>query len=126
MPLESLSGSKAATGRALENPSRRRIATYFLLVVGAIVFAMPLMVMIFTSFKSFGEINTFPPTIIPKGWLPRLAEAWTYPNTDFPRWTLNTLPIFVFTLPGVVLNSSLCAMALPAFGSRVAISGSPW
>jgi multiple sugar transport system permease protein len=84
--------------------------TYTLLVVGAAVFAMPLIIMVTTSFKSHTEINSFPPTIIPDAWLPQnYPDAWNYRNTDFARWTFNTLTILVLTLPGVLLSSSLCA-----------------
>ena len=84
--------------------------TYTLLVVGAAVFALPLIIMVTTSFKSHTEINSFPPTIIPDAWLPQnYSDAWNYRNTDFTRWTLNTLTILVLTLPGVLLSSSLCA-----------------
>jgi multiple sugar transport system permease protein len=87
-----------------------RALTYTLLVVGAAVFAMPLVVMVTTSFKSYTEINSFPPTIMPNQWLPQnYPDAWSYQNTNFPKWTLNTLIILGFTLPGVLLTSSLCA-----------------
>ena len=78
---------------APRKPFKASVAlTYTLLVVGAAVFAMPLIIMITTSFKSHTEINSFPPTIIPDAWLPQnYPDAWNYPNTDFPRWTLNTL-----------------------------------
>jgi multiple sugar transport system permease protein len=89
-------------------PDQGRVATYVLLVVGAIAFTMPLIIMVSTSFKSFGEINTYPPTFLPRELVPgNYAEAWNYPNTDFTRWTLNTLLIVVATLPGVLLSSSL-------------------
>jgi multiple sugar transport system permease protein len=96
---------------APRKPFKASVAlTYTLLVVGAAVFAMPLIIMLTTSFKSHTEINSFPPTIIPNTWLPQnYANAWNYQHTDFPRWTLNTLTILVFTLPGVILSSSLCA-----------------
>jgi multiple sugar transport system permease protein len=108
LPSGSYGGRRQRVGVPLLHPASGRIATYFLLVVGAIVFTMPLLVMVFTSFKSFGEINTYPPTFLPNEWVfGNYGEAWTYPNTDFPRWTLNTLLILAFTLPGVVLSSSL-------------------
>lgn len=89
-------------------PGSGRAAVYLLLVVGAIAFTMPLIIMVLTSFKSFGEINTYPPTFLPNEWVAsNYSEAWSYPNTDFPRWTLNTLIIVAATLPGVVLSSSL-------------------
>ena len=89
-------------------PSRGRGAVYLLLLIGAVTFTLPLIVMVFTSFKSFGEINTYPPSFVPREWVfGNYAEAWTYPNTDFTRWTLNTLILVGATLPGVLLSSSL-------------------
>ena len=94
---------------------RRRVnphvtLVYTLLVLGAVMFAMPLLIMVTTSFKSYTEINSYPPTILPHAWLPQnYPDAWGYKNTDFPRWTLNTLFILLATLPGVVISASLCA-----------------
>lgn len=83
---------------------------YGLLLLGASVFILPLVVMISTSFKSFNEINSYPPTFFPNEWLPQnYLDAWNYQNTDFPRWTTNTIIILLATLPGVLLTSSLCA-----------------
>jgi multiple sugar transport system permease protein len=83
---------------------------YGLLLLGASVFTLPLIVMISTSFKSFNEINSYPPTFLPSVWLPEnYINAWNYPNTDFPRWTMNTIIILAASLPGVLLTSSLCA-----------------
>ena len=104
-------------GRLVERGSRRagprgsglhKGGVYLLLIVGALGFTLPLLVMVFTSFKPFSEINTYPPTFLPNQWTPgNYGDAWNYPNTDFPRWTLNTLLIVVFTVPGVLLSSSL-------------------
>lgn len=83
---------------------------YGLLLLGASVFMLPLIVMISTSFKSFNEINSYPPTFLPNTWLPEnYLNAWSFPNTDFPRWTMNTIIILAASLPGVLLTSSLCA-----------------
>jgi multiple sugar transport system permease protein len=83
---------------------------YGLLLLGASVFTLPLIIMISTSFKSFNEINSYPPTFLPNTWLPEnYLNAWNYPNTDFPRWTMNTIIILAASLPGVLLTSSLCA-----------------
>jgi multiple sugar transport system permease protein len=85
-------------------------AIYVLLIIGALVFTLPLIIMVFTSFKPFSEINTYPPTFLPNQWVPQnYADAWNYPNTDFPRWTFNTVLILIATLPGVLLSSSLVA-----------------
>jgi multiple sugar transport system permease protein len=95
-------------------PKRRewlgKLIVYGLLILGASVFVLPLIVMISTSFKSFNEINSYPPTFFPNQWLPEnYVNAWNYQNTNFPLWTRNTILIVVFTLPGVLLSSSLCA-----------------
>lgn len=83
---------------------------YGLLIICAIIFILPLIVMVSTSLKSYAEINSYPPTFFPAQIVPtNFGEAWNYPNTQFPRWTLNTLFIIAATLPGVVLSSSLCA-----------------
>ena len=97
-------------GASRRPPKASTGLTYTLLFLGAAVFALPLIIMVMTSFKSHTEINSFPPTIIPNTWLPQnYPDAWTYQSTNFPKWTLNTLVILLCTLPGVVLTSSLCA-----------------
>ncbi len=83
---------------------------YGLLVLGSLLFMLPLILMVSTSLKSYTEINQYPPTFLPKEVVPsNYPEAWNYKNTNFPRWTFNTVFIIVATLPGVLVTSSLCA-----------------
>ncbi|MBI1255847.1 MAG: ABC transporter permease subunit [Chloroflexi bacterium] len=83
---------------------------YFLLITGAAIFILPLIIMVSTSLKPITEINTYPPTFLPNQIVTsNYSEAWNYQNTNFPRWTFNTLFIIVATLPGVLITSSLCA-----------------
>ncbi len=83
---------------------------YALLIGGSLTFMLPLIVMVSTSMKSYTEINTYPPSFLPREWVPsNYPEAWNYQNTNFPLWTQNTLTILVLTVPGVLLTSSLCA-----------------
>lgn len=83
---------------------------YALLIIGAAIFVLPLVLMVSTSMKSLSEITSYPPTFFPKVWVPsNYTDAWTYENTNFPRWTFNTLLILVSVLPGVLITSSLCA-----------------
>jgi multiple sugar transport system permease protein len=85
-------------------------AIYTLLVIGTAIFILPLIVMVSTSFKSYTEINSYPPTFLPNQVVTtNYAEAWNYKNTQFPRWTFNTIFIIAATIPGVLLTSSLCA-----------------
>ncbi len=83
---------------------------YALLITGTLIFVLPLVIMVSTSLKSFNEINHYPPTFLPNQVITtNYAEAWNYKNTQFPRWTFNTIFIIAATLPGVVITSSLCA-----------------
>ena len=88
----------------------RQRVVYALLIGGAVMFMLPLIVMLSTSLKPLTEINSYPPSFLPKTvLLSNYPEAWTYKNTNFPLWTRNTLIIIFGTLPGVVVTSSLCA-----------------
>jgi multiple sugar transport system permease protein len=106
-PISTVNASNTAHRR------RQRIQqalTYALLILGSLMFMLPLIIMVNTSFKSFNEINSYPPTFFPNEWLlTNYPEAWNYQNTNFPRWTFNTITIVIFTVPGVLLTSSLCA-----------------
>ncbi len=83
---------------------------YALLIGGALMFMLPLIIMVSTSLKPLTEIVSYPPSFLPKTLLPaNYGDAWSYANTNFPLWTRNTLIIIIGTLPGVVLTSSLCA-----------------
>src|SRR5215510_1416518 len=105
----------SAENERIRANNRRKQATkqgvvYALLIGGALLFMLPLIVMLSTSLKPLTEINSYPPTFLPRTILPEnYANAWTFKNTNFPLWTRNTLIIIFGTLPGVVLSSSLCA-----------------
>jgi multiple sugar transport system permease protein len=87
-----------------------RWLVYALLIGGTLIIIFPLITMVTTAFKSFTEINTYPPTFLPKVWFPaNFPDAITYPGTNFPRWTFNTIFIIVATLPGVLFTASVCA-----------------
>ena len=96
--------------RYLSMETVRKAVLYGLLLLGVGIFMLPLIVMVSTSLKSFTEINTYAPTLFPRNIvLTNYAEALVYPNTNFPRWTLNTIFLIAAILPGVVISSSLCA-----------------
>lgn len=103
-------GSGEYFARYFRIETLRKAAVYGLLFLGVGIFMLPLIVMVSTSLKSFSEINTYPPTFLPKTVvLSNYAEALVYKDTNFPRWTLNTIFIIGAILPGVVISSSLCA-----------------
>jgi ABC-type glycerol-3-phosphate transport system permease component len=88
----------------------RDIVLYAILIGISAIFLLPLIWMISTSLKTNAEAYTWPPVLIPSTLrFENYAEAWNYQNTDFPRWTLNTIFITVTVMVGVLLSSTLCA-----------------
>jgi multiple sugar transport system permease protein len=88
----------------------RIIGAYVLLAIGAFVFLLPLFWLISTALKSQPEVYVFPPEFFPKSFLVgNFLKAWTYPKTDFPRWTLNTLIITFFNVLGQVFAAAWVA-----------------
>ena len=77
----------------------------------AVLFALPLIWMILSSFMSNAQINQFPPTIIPDslhldGWNTVLGDS------NFPRWFMNSTIVAAVT---VVSNLAFCSLAGYAF-----------
>lgn len=92
---------------------------HLLLMPTAIVFALPLLWMVLSSFMSNAQINQFPPTIIPDslhidGWRTVLNDS------QFPRWFLNSTIVAVVT---VISNLVFCSLAGYAF-ARLRFRGS--
>jgi len=94
--------------------SRRRIANAdllmhgFLLTVGLIV-AMPIIIAIFTSFKSAQDIGANPNTLLPREWsFENYVTAWN--STPFGRYLLNS-----FIQSGVIVVFQVVFSILAAF-----------
>jgi len=84
--------------------------TYFLLLVGACIFLMPVIWMVSTSLKLPSEVMAKPPTVIPQEpqWQ-NYAEALSY--FPFGRYLLNSLCLVGFNLVGTLLSSALVGYA---------------
>lgn len=117
--------SAAAEIAATEPPvvERRRWLPFspwhLLLFPTAVLFALPLLWMVLSSFMSNAQINQFPPTIIPDslhidGWRTVLDDS------QFPRWFLNSTIVAVVT---VISNLVFCSLAGYAF-ARLRFRGS--
>lgn len=110
-----LSDPAAGPGR-----TRFRISWWHLILAPvAIVFALPLLWMVLSSFMSNAQINQFPPTIIPDslhldGWKTVLSDS------QFPKWFLNSTIVSGVT---VVSNLVFCSLAGYAF-ARMKFRGS--
>jgi len=95
----------------LRKPRRavKLVAVHALLVVGALVFLLPLFWLVTTSLKPQSEVYVFPPTFLPKTFQwQNFPEGWNYQGMMWPRWMVNTLFITAMVVLGVLLSSSLC------------------
>jgi multiple sugar transport system permease protein len=84
-----------------------------------ILFALPLLWMVLSSFMNNAQINQFPPTIIPDSFH---VVGWDRVLTDssFPRWFLNSTIVASVT---VLSNLVFCSLAGYAF-ARLRFRGS--
>lgn len=94
---------------AIEARRRRKVLPFspwhFVLAPLALLFALPLMWLVLSSFMSNAQINRFPPTIIPDS-LHITGYRFVIENALFPRWFINS-----------VIVSSVAVMANLVFGS---------
>jgi len=85
----------------------------------ALLFALPLVWLLLTSFMSDAQINRFPPTVIPSS-LHLDGYRYVLGNAQFPTWFANSMIVSVAT---VVSNLALCSLAGYAF-ARMRFRGS--
>jgi multiple sugar transport system permease protein len=92
---------------------------HLILFPTAVVFALPLIWMVLSSFMSNAQINQFPPTIIPDS---LHADGWqtVLSDSEFPRWFLNSTIVAGVT---VLSNLAFCSLAGYAF-ARLRFRGS--
>ena len=94
----------------------RRVASgtlkHAFLLLGAAIMVFPFYWMITTSFKSFAEAGTFPPTLFPTEWHPEnWSETWNTPHTYWPRAFPNTIFIASAVMAGDLIAAVLAAYA---------------
>lgn len=99
------------------SPARRRAVLgvrYTLLVLGAVVLALPFAYMISTSLKSRAYLLEYPPTLVPaEPTVQNYVEAWT--SNRFGRYFLNSLGVAVATTFGTLLLASMMAYGFARF-----------
>jgi multiple sugar transport system permease protein len=112
----------AAAAVAAPAEDRRRLPFspwHLVLAPIALVFGLPLLWMVLSSFMSNAQINQFPPAIIPDS---LHVDGWNRVLTDasFPRWFMNSTIVAGTT---VVSNLVFCSLAGYAF-ARMRFRGS--
>lgn len=86
---------------------------WVLLALLSVVFVGPLAVMFLTSFKTTGESQAVPPTILPGEWTTRAYEVLlSSPDNPVLRWFLNSLLAASAHAVLVVLTASMAGYAL--------------
>jgi multiple sugar transport system permease protein len=89
----------------------RLIIVHVLLVIGAVIMALPFLWMIFSGFKPLAEIFAQPPKILPQEWiLDNYRTAWTGAN-----FALGFFNSFYIAITVVVVSTITSAMAAYAF-----------
>jgi multiple sugar transport system permease protein len=96
-----------------------RLRWHFVLLPMALVFALPLLWLIVSSFMTNAQINRFPPTIVPDS-LHLDGYRYVFETGKFGRWFLNSTIVATVT---VVSNLVFCSFAGYAF-ARMSFRGS--
>lgn len=85
--------------------------TYAILVVLAVIYIMPFLIQVATSFKTDAEASANPVSLIPQTFT-TAAYTKLFLNSDFPVWFGNTALVTVFVTAGRVFFDSLAGYAL--------------
>ena len=90
-------------------------AKYASLVLASVIIVIPLVVILFASFKTHAEYTTTGPLTPPQNWFnfTNFATAWTEGNMLRGFW--NTTLILVVSLTGTVFIGTLAAYAISRF-----------
>ena len=86
------------------------VLLHLLVLVGALVFAAPLLWMLATSFKTDGQLFTSPPEFIPN---PIAVRGYVEPfqNLNFELFYYNTTVITLLNIVGLLFSASLAGFA---------------
>ncbi len=108
-----LQGTQGANWALILNKTQYgvgRILLYAVLILGAIIFSLPLVWMISTSFKPDALVFNMPIVWIPPkpDWA-NYYDAWTKSVPPFTTYYANTIFITVMSIIGLILSSSLVA-----------------
>jgi multiple sugar transport system permease protein len=99
--------SRAGTVRRLVS----KYLVYILLIAIAVIYIMPFLIQVATSFKTEPEAANSPLSLIPLTWT-TAAYKQLFVNSDFPIWFKNSVIVTVFVTVGRVFFDSLAGYAL--------------
>ena len=88
----------------------QKIGLYFLLALGAAVFALPFLWMVSTAFKPPWQVMIYPPQWIPAEiWWSNFTDSWG--ALDFGVFYRNTVFVTLMNIAGTLLTTSMVAFA---------------
>jgi multiple sugar transport system permease protein len=87
------------------------IFLYLVLVILAVVYIMPFLIAIATSFKTDADATAHAVSLIPTTWT-AAAYQTLFLNSDFPTWLKNSVIVTVFVTIGRIFFDSLAGYAL--------------
>jgi len=97
---------------------------HLVLIPVALVFAVPLLWLLLSSFMTNAQINKFPPTIIPDS-LHLDGYRYVLHNALFPRWFLNSTIVALVVVLGNLVFGTLAGYAFARmrfFGSKTVLT----
>lgn len=98
----------------MELSKKNKLLTYFCLILFSVYFMAPFLWMLITALKSPSEVNSYPPTIVPRAFQwQNFVEAWQ--SQPFGRYLWNSTVVTVLTTIGQVLSCSLIAFGFARY-----------
>ena len=91
--------------------------TYIALILASLISMFPVLWAITTALKTDGEVNSFPPTLLP-GKLNLGNFSAVIFQSDFPKYLLNSVIVTVICILGATLIAAHAAYALTNFRIR--------
>jgi multiple sugar transport system permease protein len=105
-----LTGRGAAPSGPVGQRTRSRYVGYAVLIFFAVIYLMPFIIQLSTSFKTDADATNHPLRLWPEPF--SLAAFRTLAHQDFPLWTANSVIVAFFVTIGRVFLDSLAGYAL--------------
>ena len=90
---------------------RNGVLLYVVLIAIALIYIMPFIIQVSTSFKTDADASANPVALVPQVWT-SAAYSRLFLHSDFPLWFKNSLIVTIFVTIGRVFFDSLAGYAL--------------
>ena len=90
---------------------RNGVLLYVVLIAIALIYIMPFIIQVSTSFKTDADASANPVSLVPQVWT-SAAYSRLFLHSDFPLWFKNSLIVTIFVTIGRVFFDSLAGYAL--------------